>query len=236
MHLIDFDKIYIIILRERQLEFAARCIQHLAQNKFDISKVEFIDAVRGTAYEGRFAAPVTVYADWQIDSSNTWWNRPVSAGEIGCSLSHLIAWQRIRSAKVGHALILEEDFKITSRIPQDFRIELDYDLLYLGRNKVHAYQEEERVDDQLVRPGYSYCTHAYALSLAGASKLLDAGFHKQLIPVDEYLNLFFITQHPRQELYGLYQFPTEFQAYALRYDLIRQTSNGDIDRLFQTTP
>ncbi len=48
---------------------------------------------------------------------------------------------------------------------------------------------------QLVRPGYSYWTLGYMLSLTGARKLLAARPLDNLVPVDEYLPILF-DRHP----------------------------------------
>ena len=69
---------------------------------------------------------------WKIDSNNTWWNREVTPGEVGCTLSH---YQCIRSAyATGFTgiLMLEEDFvpqgtfpteEILNIIPKDASID-----------------------------------------------------------------------------------------------------------------
>lgn len=66
---------------------------------------------------------------------------------------------------------------------------------YLGRKRLE--KEEPWVPDskQLVRPGYSYWTLGYMLSLPGARKLLDARPLDNLVPVDEFLPILF-DRHP----------------------------------------
>ena len=43
----------------------------------------------------------------------------------------------------------------------------------------------------LVKPGHSWCTHAYFLTLEGAKKLISTGVLKQMMPVDDYLPLMY---------------------------------------------
>ena len=45
------------------------------------------------------------------------YRRPLSAGEIGCYLSHRNCWQKIRDQQFNHALILEDDAELDDRLP-----------------------------------------------------------------------------------------------------------------------
>jgi collagen beta-1,O-galactosyltransferase len=57
--------------------------------------------------------------------------------------------------------------------------------------------EEEMVEgsERLAWPRYSYWTLSYALSLAGAKKLLAQKPLSKMVPVDEYLPIMF-DRHP----------------------------------------
>ena len=75
------------------------------------------------------------------------------------------------------------------------------------------------VGDGLVRPCYSFCTFGYALSAAGLAKLLDVGFERDLIPVDELLPALYMP-HPRADVRDRY--PARLSAYAFEPPLVTQ--------------
>jgi glycosyl transferase, family 25 len=40
--------------------------------------------------------------DWQVESTNEWWNRPLKLGEIGCAVSHLLCWRLLPALYMPH--------------------------------------------------------------------------------------------------------------------------------------
>uniref|UniRef100_A0A8C3P2C0 Uncharacterized protein n=1 Tax=Cyanoderma ruficeps TaxID=181631 RepID=A0A8C3P2C0_9PASS len=108
------------------------------------------------------------------------------------------------------ALVLEDDLRFEvffrSRLARLMEqldgARLPWDLLYLGRKRLEPERSERGVPGvrHLLRPGYSYWSLGYALSLSGARKLLAAEPLGKMIPVDEFLPLMF-DRHPR---YGVY--------------------------------
>ena len=146
---------------------------------------EFLDAVQGSDVDpDRFR-------------SSPYWMDPyyhtrITEGEIGCALSHKMAWQKIAESKVDQAVILEDDVEV---IDKDFinkceSIEIKYDLVFLGRKKMVSGDEwfVSRRND-LVKPLFSYWACAYLLSLDGAENLLydTQLFDHNIIPADEYI-------------------------------------------------
>lgn len=98
-------------------------------------------------------------------------------------------------------LILEDDIRFEPFFKQrlemtlqEVRMDRDWDLVYLGRKRLHE-SAEPWVDgaNYLVRPSYSYWTLGYLISLKGARKLLDQQPLQKLVPVDEYLPIMFDT-------------------------------------------
>ena len=77
--------------------------------------------------------------NWKLENSdNSWWNRDMKPGEIGCALSHLSIWKHAYSLNY-KIIILEEDFKPIKQIDANLINELDqndWDFCYLGRNKI----------------------------------------------------------------------------------------------------
>ena len=63
---------------------------------------------------------------------------------------------------------------------------------YVGR-KVLNWETEKLLPGatKLVRPGYSYWTLGYLISLGGAKKLIGQQPFQKMLPVDEYLLILF---------------------------------------------
>ena len=68
---------------------------------------------------------------------------------------------------------------------------------YLGRKLVNEQAHDTRISgvDHLVRPGYSWWTLGYILTLKGAKKLLAPKPLGRFVPVDEYIPIMF-DEHP----------------------------------------
>ena len=164
--------------------------------------------------------------DWQIDSHNGWWNRPLKLGEIGCAVSHWLCWQRAVALHAERALILEDDVTLIPGIEHALEARLaeltafdpEWDLVYLGRWVLEP-DSDVPVAPGLVRPAYSYCTFGYMLSATGLEKVLDVGFERAIIPVDELLPALYMP-HPRADVRRRY--PPRLNAYAIDPPLVTQ--------------
>ena len=68
---------------------------------------------------------------------------------------------------------------------------------YLGRKLVNEQAHDTTISgvDYLVRPGYSWWTLGYVLTLEGAKKLLAPKPLQRFVPVDEYIPIMF-DEHP----------------------------------------
>ena len=116
--------------------------------------------------------------DWEIDSHNEWWNRPLKLGEIGCAVSHWLCWQRASDAARRRArwcsrttsTLVPRHRGRARRAPRGAdALDPDWDLVYLGRWVLEP-DSDVRGHPGLVRPAYSYCTFGYMLSAAGLAK------------------------------------------------------------------
>jgi glycosyl transferase family 25 len=161
--------------------------------------------------------------DWQLDSDNPWWNRPLKYGEIGCTLSHLACWAHAAASGSKYTLILEDDAVL---VP-DFRNRLEeamhsahraggFDLLYLGR---FPLEPDLPAGPGLAVPGYSHCTFAYLLAATALPALLDARLGQAIVPVDEFLPAMYI-EHPRLDVRR--RFPRQLTAFACDPPLVAQ--------------
>lgn len=134
--------------------------------------------------------------------------KPLSIGELACSLSHRNIYEAIIANNWEKVLVLEDDvwpiFEQMEKLPSAL-LELpgEWDLVYLGyllhetvtptlRRKQQFYKiisklglmkwSYEMVNNLLPKPysnhlkkaGFHNCTHAYAVTLEGAKKLLAA--------------------------------------------------------------
>lgn len=167
----------------------------------------------------------SVYDGWKIDTDNDWWNRPVTQGELGCSLSHFLVWNEIKKNRYPLALILEEDFVVNQPINEKmFAPLLDgrCQLLYFGRNALREEEEKEDGDYKICGPSYN--THAYALSFRGAEMLIEQNFQKNIIPVDEFL-IGCYTDPLRSDISDFVW--KDMTAYATKVEYVSQSSNRD---------
>ncbi|XP_028394615.1 procollagen galactosyltransferase 1-like [Dendronephthya gigantea] len=132
--------------------------------------------------------------------------RPVTKGEIGCFMSHFLLWEKMVRENLQVVMFLEDDI----RFEPDFRKkvedlmseaeQLEWDFMYLGRKLVNEQAQDKRIPgiDHLVRPGYSWWTLGYVITLEGAKKLLAPNPLQRFVPVDEYIPIMF-DDHPEKD-------------------------------------
>ncbi|XP_046845706.1 procollagen galactosyltransferase 1-like [Xenia sp. Carnegie-2017] len=132
--------------------------------------------------------------------------RPVTKGEIGCFMSHFLIWEKMVRENLKVVMLLEDDI----RFELDFRKKLnnvmkeaqklEWDFMYLGRKLVNEQARDMYIPDVklLVRPGYSWWTLGYVITLEGAKKLLAPNPLQRFVPVDEYIPIMF-DQHPEKD-------------------------------------
>jgi GR25 family glycosyltransferase involved in LPS biosynthesis len=166
-----------------------------------------------------------IYQGWKLNDDSARWNRSVTPGELGCSISHCWAWKTAYGDKVGNTLFLEEDFLIQDWPTEDEwnAIPDDWDMIYLGRTLVPGH-EDQPVNEHIVRVGYSLNMHAYILSQEGLRKVLNTPFPTNIIPTDEFMPAV-IGVHPREDITKLFHLE-DFNAYAFfRKNFVWQESN-----------
>lgn len=215
------DKIYVILLHHSK-ENIEKIQQKLNSLGIDNTPYEITYAHNGHTETHSYQV-----FDWEIkNSDNSWWNRPILPGEVGCTISHINVWKKIIQNNENNVLVLEEDFnpkKSISSLEYPF---IKWDFIYLGRNKIDPSQGESKISKYYVYPSPSYNSHAYIVSNLGARKLLNGGIEKLIIPVDEY----FISKyhpHPREDVreFYSYKYNNELSCISTPEDYISQTSN-----------
>ncbi len=210
--MVKAPKIYVINLARRPDRRAAVLARlKAAGTPFAITVVEAVDEMHLTP-DYLAARGVAPFAAWhQPHALNVWHGRPLKTGEIACSMSHWKAWQNASDDGTETAIFLEDDAHFAPDLWQRLvpaaaaLSETSWDLFYLGRRPLG---EDRHVAESspLVTPGFSYCSHAYALSRRGIQKLLSTSLMRHVVPIDEFLPALY-AEHPRVDIVDLFPGP-----------------------------
>ena len=163
---------------------------------------------------------VNKHPKWNIESNINWYNRDVTDGEVGCTLSHIDAWVDAYASNQEYLMIFEDDFNEDKKVPWNQVNELfekGYDLIYLGR---WALLPEEETEIEgipgWVEPDYSYEAHAYILSRRGIQILVEEyidQFKNEIFVSDEFLPITYGKTF-RQDILAEYAGKTRLKAAA----------------------
>lgn len=225
--LLKIEKIYVIAINhsaEKYNDIKKRL------NELELIKDISFEIVHGhNAFTEKLPKDAKAYDKWKLDSSdnptdNPYWQNDVTTGEIGCALSHISVWNKIVEDGVSRALVLEEDFIAHKPIKTLYEPMAAWDYMYLGRY-VFDRSEDVKLDDQWVRPGLSYNTHAYVVTNTGAKKLIDYHLERNLFTPDEFITVTYM-KHRREDIEALYPVK-KIKAISTNEDYIRQTSNAE---------
>ena len=193
--------------------------------------------------EARTGTLERAFAEWQhpVPENVSWadevresWSRPVTLGEVGCSLSHLAALDMLREREDGIKVVLEDDAAWdTSRFADtlhDWVGLLDkydplWDVLLLG---VPFLTPPQNATHDLVRVGYFYQAHAYAVSSRGLEKI-RVDDSTPLVAWDEVLPGMG-QAHPQARLNALYALASPLRIYAPRKKLAEQLAAVAFER------
>jgi GR25 family glycosyltransferase involved in LPS biosynthesis len=178
-------KIYIINLKRRP-EKREYMEKQLEKQGIPLTAVEFIDAVDGNNLTEEQLNSMNIRVHPWFDPYS---KRAITKGEIGCALSHVLVWNKIKES--GNAgIVLEDDAELCDNflatlMERLIKISHQYDFMYLGRKKMGKDTPLE--NQEAVIAGMSYWTVGYLLKPDGATKLLENDYTSRIIPVDEYL-------------------------------------------------
>jgi GR25 family glycosyltransferase involved in LPS biosynthesis len=171
-----------------------------------------------------------IYGGWNLGEThwNKYWRQGVTDGEVGCTLSHIKAWQRVAEEGCERVLILEDDFtpiKPISQLPEpatDWPFIWDY--LTLGR---WAFDTEKdiKIDEFYCMPSLHYNMQAYIITHRGAQKLVDHHLEKNIFINDEFITAVYMN-HRREDLNQLYP-NKNIVAIATHDDWVGQSSNAE---------
>ncbi|MGP4714440.1 MULTISPECIES: glycosyltransferase family 25 protein [unclassified Psychrobacter] len=186
-------KIYIVSL-EKDIE-KRRAISN-ALNKYDI-KFGFVDAIYGTELSD------SILDSYRVKSTGAIIERgfAATAGEIGCTLSHLLVYQDMLDNNIKWACILEDDVILDKRfkyfIATFSDIELDPNILYLlgGQtdfNKkmiVKSFKHITTIGDQrfyktIKSNAFIHGSCCYLISLSLAKSIIELSKNKFIVADD----------------------------------------------------
>lgn len=211
--------------------------RELAQAGFVPGEVEMVRAVdaRDLTLESLARRGAKLFSGWRLPGLSVPFHaRDLKWGEVACSLSHFEVWRRIAASAAPFALVLEDDVELVgdARAIQRALWSLaglapHWDLCYVGRRRQgfpvgSVLRPERKLGPNLVVPTFSYGAYAYAVSRAGAAKLLEAGLERAIVPVDEFLPALY-TAHVRQDIRDVFGRGDRLRAFAIDPDLVRMT-------------
>ncbi|CRK88475.1 CLUMA_CG002249, isoform A [Clunio marinus] len=193
---LTFSDIYMINLKRRS-ERRVKMEQSFKELGIDYTYLEAVDGKTLTD-EVLIQKGINLLPEY----ADPYHKRPMTMGEIGCFLSHHTIWQKMIEKGQEEVLVLEDDIKFepyfnerSEQLLEEARAIGGWDLIYFGRKRLHENEEFLEKSENFVKVSYTYWTLGYALTLAGAKKLLAAEPLKRLLPVDEFLPIMF-DQHP----------------------------------------
>lgn len=215
------DKIYIINLKNRP-EKKERILKAILEEGLGLP-IEFTEAFDLRNIDSNVLGywlseqGFNVYKNWKLSSHKvfegfnfeSWDNREINSGEIGCFLSHYYIWKKSAELKQ-NCLILEDDatwhkgeFKkfLENTLPSA----PDFGILYLGRNK-QSKREESFADASrhFINPVFSYNAHSYILTSDACKKILESRPESNIIAADEFLPACW-TKHRREDVAGMFK-------------------------------
>jgi glycosyl transferase family 25 len=104
----------------------------------------------------------------------------MTKGEVGCFLSHILVWEKIKNQNIKNSLVLEDDIKVKNSWDNIFSILNSkhinhFDIIMVGH--CHEPEKGELVETNdhyaIHKTTRALCTHAYIISYNGACKLLE---------------------------------------------------------------
>uniref|UniRef100_A0A4W4GDV5 Glycosyl transferase family 25 domain-containing protein n=1 Tax=Electrophorus electricus TaxID=8005 RepID=A0A4W4GDV5_ELEEL len=218
-------EIFLINLK-RRVDRRRRMLNSLAALGLEATLINAVDGKALNSSQLR-----TLGIDMMPDYRDPYSGRVLTRGEIGCFLSHHATWTQMVERDLQRVLVLEDDVRFeplfkkrVQLIMEDVdKIQLDWDLIYVGRKRMQAAQAEMWVEgmDNLVEAGYSYWTLGYALTLRGARKLLSAQAFSRMLPVDEFLPIMF-NKHPNTAYMSHFD-PRDLRAFSVEPLLLYPT-------------
>lgn len=160
---------FLLVNLDRSPERLARSAALLKTHNIEFHRIEGVDGANLSYQRMKHLLAPTFSQYYKV----------ITAGEIGCYLSHIKCWQHIVDNNLPYAVILEDDFSILGEVNSlnDYvqAIKEPWDCIKLMEypQKRHAIESAPCIDKTLVRyDKIPSRTTAYLMSLLGAKKML----------------------------------------------------------------
>lgn len=129
------------------------------------------------AVDGQKLGETDIAAVMDAERNHRLYKRLLTRGEIGCYLSHRLAWSRIVASGAAGGYVFEDDIEPTEMLALAMTLiesrQPDWDMVKLFRGRVAARMSGEAGTLSFRKPMVlSASTEAYAVSRQGAEKLL----------------------------------------------------------------
>ena len=138
--------------------------------------------LEGTRFEatvGKALSEQEVASWYSAELNRKRHHRNMTPGEIGCYVSHMRIWEKIRDEHIPFCIILEDDLTIESNLADaitNLQRLKNWDLIKLSDNRENPFIDEASLNNDLTLGNYlkgpNGC-QGYAISLTGAKKLLQ---------------------------------------------------------------
>ena len=150
---------------------------------------EFIDGV-----DGRELSQSYVDSVFDKETAQKIW-KPMTRGEIGCSLSHISIYKKMIAENIKFSIILEDDLKLSddfvkvvneliNKVPSH----IDIVKMYHNRAKFYWWQKSYNIiDEYRIEKMHTIVagTVGYYITLSGAKKILAKNEPKIIRPIDD---------------------------------------------------
>tara|TARA_A200000113_G_scaffold55835_1_gene47010 strand:- start:2517 stop:3281 length:765 start_codon:yes stop_codon:yes gene_type:complete len=149
-----------------------------------------LKAKRFNAVLGKDLSSEEIENVYDAKANKKYHHRNLTAGEIGCYISHRNMWQKMVSENISKCLILEDDLLIDDELVDvlsHIQSLSGWDMIKIFDNRDVPFQEKVKLDDTYTLGNFTKvpnCALGYALSLAGAQKLLKRKKFFRAVDVD----------------------------------------------------
>ncbi len=223
------DCIYILNL-QKQRSRLKQCLMLLADEEIYIPMKIFPGIYWNTDYFKN-----EIY-EKEVKASKKWKemdNSPLKVGQVSCCYSHLKLLEDAQRNGYQTILLLQDDVYCNtigelkeeiSKYNQLIQTNNDFELYYLGKEKVDKNEKEETYEDtDALIPGYSWNAHAVIFSKNCIDKLLNTPIKENIIPFDEFLPLCYGKSQCKEKDYYSKLFPK----------IIRALSSNTFEKIYQ---
>ena len=225
----NIDCIYILNLKKERNRLK-QCLMSLADEEIYIP----IKIYPGTYWDSEYfknnihEKKIIYSKKWQENGNK------IKSGQIACCYSHLELLNDARKNNYKTILLLQDDVycknigEIKNEIEKYHNLIKkynDFDLYYIGREKISNEDEIKFQDTEYIIPKYSWNAHSVIFSRKCIDKLLSTQIYNNIIPFDEFLPLCYGESGCENIEYFIKLFPK----------IINAVSTDEYNKIYQVT-